>query len=76
MPTDDTAEHNAGTYHCPDCRSGFDGYHECPDGRDRVGYVCVDCGEVVKRTTTDGIDIKGIAPKKCGSCTLTAMAQR
>ena len=69
-------QHDTGLYHCPACRQGFEGYHYCDEGKDRVGYVCNDCGEIVKRTVTDDIDIEGIAPKRCGSCTLTAMAQR
>lgn len=71
----DRAESDTGLYHCPGCRRGFEGYHECEDGPDRAGYVCNDCGEIVKRTTTDGIDIKGVAPSRCGSCTLSRMAE-
>jgi len=66
---------NAGLYHCPACRQGFEGYHYCDEGKDRVGYVCNDCGEIVKRTI-GGMDIEGIAPKRCGTCTLDRMAER
>lgn len=67
-------ESNAGPYHCPDCRLGFEGYHYCEVGEDRVGYVCSDCGEVVNRTA-GSIDIEGIAPSRCGSCTFARMAE-
>jgi len=60
-------------YHCPDCESGFRGYHQCSDGTDRVAYICSDCGTVVYRTV-GGLDIEGIPPQRCGSCTLDAMA--
>ena len=61
-------------YHCPDCESGFRGYHRCPDGHDRVAHICADCEKVVYRTVS-AIDIEGIAPERCGSCTLDAMAR-
>lgn len=68
--TDDT-----GLYHCPGCLAGFEGYHECEDGPDRVAFQCSDCHEVVKRPA-GGIDIEGIAPQRCGSCTLDRMAEQ
>jgi hypothetical protein len=71
---DSGTESGAGTYHCPSCRSGYDGYHRCPDGPDRVEHECIDCGEHVNRQAHD-MDIEGIAPKRCFSCTLGAMAE-
>lgn len=63
-----------GTYHCPNCRSGYDGYHECPDGVDRVEFNCRDCDEHVNRERHQ-MDIKGIAPRRCATCTLNRMAE-
>jgi DNA-directed RNA polymerase subunit RPC12/RpoP len=60
-------------YHCPDCGSGFRGYHRCSEGTDRVAYICSDCQKVVYRTV-GGLDIEGIPPQRCGGCTLNAMA--
>jgi len=60
-------------YHCPDCGSGFRGYHRCSEGADRLAYICSGCEKVVHRTVRD-IDIEGLTPQRCGSCTLGAMA--
>lgn len=63
-----------GTYHCPNCSDGYDGYHECTDGTDRVEFTCTDCGEHVNRERHQ-MDVRGIAPKRCASCTLGRMAE-
>jgi hypothetical protein len=62
-----------GTYHCPDCGEGFVDYHRCSQGSDRVGSVCSDCSEAVNRETHQ-LDIEGIAPGRCTSCTFDKMA--
>jgi len=65
---------NIGPFHCPDCGSGYSGYHRCDEGADRVVHVCTDCGEIVNRTVSE-VDLVGVAPVRCGSCTLDAMTQ-
>lgn len=69
-----TQQEDTGTYHCPSCRSGYDGYHECPDGPDRVEFTCSDCGEHVNRERHQ-MDVEGIPPKRCATCTLGRMAE-
>jgi len=64
-----------GTYHCPNCRRGYDGYHKCPDGVDRVEFECSDCGEHVNRERHQ-MDIEGIAPRRCATCALNRMAEQ
>lgn len=62
-----------GNYHCPNCQQAYGGYHRCPEGQDRVEYVCIDCHEHVNRDSHE-LDIEGIAPKRCTTCTLDRMA--
>jgi len=38
-----------------------------------VEFDCNDCGKHVVRLRNDSIDIDGIAPVRCGSCTLEKM---
>lgn len=65
-----------GSYHCPNCRQGYDGWHHCDEGRDRVEYECIDCGEHVNREEHhNGFDINGMVPSRCASCTLRRMAE-
>lgn len=64
-----------GTYHCPACRRGYDGWHHCPEGPDRVEYECIDCEEHVNREQ-HSMDIDGIVPSRCSSCTLARMAEQ
>ena len=39
-----------------------------------VNFECIDCGKEVSREQHQ-IDIEGIQPKRCGSCTLERMAE-
>jgi hypothetical protein len=57
------------TYHCSNCGGGYDEYHECPDGPDRVEFTCIDCDDHKNREVHQ-MDIAGIPPKRCASCTL------
>lgn len=61
-----------GTYHCNDCNEGYDGYHDCDWGDDKVEFVCNDCGEHINREVYD-TDIEGVTPQRCASCTLERM---
>lgn len=69
-----TPEQDTGTYHCPYCGSGYDGYHKCPEGKDRVEFVCSDCDEHINRDRHQ-MDVVGIAPERCATCTLDRMAE-
>jgi hypothetical protein len=51
---------------------GFEGWYQ----KNVVSFECIDCGESVTRPRKDGIDIDGLTPKRCGSCTLERMAER
>jgi len=70
----ETDESAVGTYHCPYCENGYDGYHKCSEGTDRVEFTCMDCDEHVNRDR-HSMDIEGIAPSRCASCTLDRMAE-
>lgn len=63
-----------GTYHCPNCRTGYDGYHKCKKGPDRVEFTCNDCGEHTNRERHQ-MDVEGLTPQRCASCTLNRMAE-
>jgi peptide subunit release factor 1 (eRF1) len=63
-----------GTYHCPNCHTGYEGYHKCPEGSDRVKYTCDDCGKHVNRETHQ-MEIVGVPPSRCVSCTFDRMAE-
>jgi DNA-directed RNA polymerase subunit RPC12/RpoP len=41
-----------------------------------VEYTCNDCGKQVIRTRVEWLDIDGITPHRCVSCTLDAMAEQ
>jgi DNA-directed RNA polymerase subunit RPC12/RpoP len=69
-----TERESHGTYHCNDCGNGYDGYHYCDAGPDKVEYVCSDCGEHQNRETNQ-IDIEGMPPGRCVSCTFDRMAE-
>jgi hypothetical protein len=62
------------TYHCNACGGGYDGYHRCPAADDRVEFTCIDCGEHKNREASD-MEIVGVAPQRCWTCTLNKMAQ-
>ena len=62
------------THECPNCGNFVSGYHECDAGSDRVAFECIDCHETIDRTTHQ-MDITGIAPRRCATCTLEAMAE-
>lgn len=70
----DREQSSQGTYHCPNCRQGYDGYHECPEGTDRVEFTCIDCDEHVNRERHQ-MDVEGLAPQRCANCTLGRMAE-
>lgn len=72
--TNHTDRHDTGTFHCPNCRDGYDGYHRCPEGEDRVQFVCKDCDELVNRERHQ-MDVEGIAPSRCATCALNRMAE-
>jgi hypothetical protein len=63
-----------GTYHCPGCGNGYDGYHCCSNGPDRVEFSCNDCGEHRNRKVNQ-MDVEGLTPQRCASCTLDRMAE-
>jgi len=72
--TPDTDPENIGPFHCTACRSGYDGYHRCPEGEDRVVFVCTDCGELKNRAVHQ-MDVEGIRPSRCVSCTFERMGR-
>jgi len=59
-------------FHCRQCREGYRGYHECDEGPDRVEFTCGDCGEHFARER-NSIDLKGVTPERCATCTPEAM---
>jgi DNA-directed RNA polymerase subunit RPC12/RpoP len=63
-----------GPFHCPKCNAGYEGYHRCPAGSDRVEYECIDCNEHVNRETHQ-LDVDGVAPARCAECTFERMAE-
>lgn len=40
-----------------------------------VDFECSDCGERVIRPRKDDVDIPGLTPQRCGTCTLDRMAE-
>jgi len=40
-----------------------------------VDFECVDCGKSVVRPRNENVDIEGVTPVRCGSCTLDRMAE-
>jgi len=64
-----------GAVKCENCRDWFEGYHRCSAGSDRVQFVCSDCDENIARETHD-MDVKGLVPQRCATCTLDRMAER
>lgn len=41
---------------------------------ERIQFTCKDCGKEVDRPRRD-IDVPGLPPVRCGSCTLERMAE-
>jgi len=72
--TTSSEQNGTGTYHCSNCRHGYDNYHECPDGPDRVEFECTDCEDHINRETHH-MDVQGLAPQRCADCTLETMAE-
>lgn len=59
--------------HCPDCGQGYRGYHRCAEGTDRVEFTCSDCEEHIDRERHQ-MDVAGVPPARCASCTMERMA--
>jgi hypothetical protein len=64
-----------GPFHCPNCNEGYDDYHRCPEGSDRVAFECIDC-ESYRNRETHQLDVEGVTPQRCTECTLARMAER
>jgi hypothetical protein len=64
----------AGIFHCSGCGNEYNGYHHCPAGADRIEFACSVCGEHIDRESSS-IDIKGLVPQRCATCTLERLAR-
>ena len=60
------------THECPSCGAFVSGYHRCEAGSDRLAFECIDCREPQDRDAHQ-MDIVGIAPARCASCTFEKM---